>query len=194
MDQLIKKHPRPLLPARETLKLFLTLPLHQEDTQLSLKRLLPPHQVELQPALKEPTHLDKEPSTPLNQFHTSHLHTHIPQTVFHTPPHTLKPHQDMRLLLMKPSQPPTVMRHTLIPPPQAVLHQAMFNHLKLDTPTETQLPLSPKPTQADKLKLLPQELKLLQAVLILHTSLKLIQPVLPQLRPSQAAELHQAHS
>ena len=194
MDLLIKKPKRPLLPATETPKPFLTLPLHQEDTQPSLKRQLPPHQVVLQPALKEPTHLDKEPFTPLNQFHTSHLHTHTPQTVFHTPPHTLKPHQDMRPSPMKPSQLPTVMRLTLIPPLQAVLHQAMSNHLKLDTPTETQSLLLPRPTQADKLKLSLQELKPLPAVLMLLTLLKLIQLVLPQLRPSQAAELHQAHS
>jgi len=95
---------------------------------------------------------------------------------------------------MKPSQLPTVMRLTLIPPLQAVLHQAMSNHLKLDTPTETQSPLLLRPTQADKLKLSLQELKPLPAVLMLLTLLKLIQLVLPQLRPSQAAELHQALS
>lgn len=194
MELLIKKPRKLLLPHKETPKLFLTLPPQQEDTQLSLKKPLPPHQVELQPALKEPTHLDKEPSTPLNQFHTSHLHTHTPQTVFHTPLHTLKLHQDMRPSLMKPSQLPMVMRPTLTPPLQAVLHQAMSKNLKLDTPTETQLPLSPRPNQTEKLKLLPQELQPLPEVLTLPTSPKLIQPVLPQLRPSQVRELHQAHS
>jgi len=95
---------------------------------------------------------------------------------------------------MKPSQLPTDMKPTLIPPPQAVPHQAMSNHLKLDTPTETQSPLLLRPTLQDKLKLLPQELKLPPVALTLPTSLKPPHQVLPQLRPSQAAELHQAHS